>query len=136
MRTPAAPDTAGAAAVAGRPSRKSWLGLVLLVFGVSTASQWWVGRQQAAVGQQVATLARAGDIQMLSSDTCASCVVARGWMTQNQVPFSDCSIERDAACRQAFDATQSPGTPVLVVRGQPQVGFSPERVLQRLQRPS
>jgi glutaredoxin len=125
-----------AAATTGRPSRKAWLGLVLLVFGVNTAHQWWVGRQQAAVGLQVAGLARAGDIHMLSSDSCAICVVARGWMQENRVPFSECSIERDAACREAFAATRSPGTPVLLVRGQPQVGFDPQRVLQRLQKSS
>ncbi len=89
----------------------------------------------AAVGQQVAALARVGDIRMLSSDSCAICVVARGWLQENKVPFSECSIERDAACREAFEATHSPGTPVMVVRGLPQVGFDPQRVLHRLQAP-
>lgn len=117
----------------GRPSRKAWLGLLVLVLVVSTANQWWVGRQKAALGRQVAELARAGDIRMLSSDTCAICVVARGWLAENKVPFTECSIEREPACRDAFDATRAPGTPVMLVRGQPQVGFDPQRVLQRLQ---
>ena len=101
----------------------------------SAASQWWTGHQKAELGQQVAGLVAAGDIHMLSSDTCSICVVARAWMKDNQVPFTECSIERDVACRQTFDATRAPGTPVLLVRGQPQVGFSPQRVLERLQRP-
>lgn len=119
----------------GRPSRKAWLGLLVLVLVVSTANQWWVGRQKAALGRQVAELARAGDIHMLSSDSCAICVVARGWLTENKVPFTECSIERDTACRDTFDATRAPGTPVMLVRGQPQVGFDAQRVLQRLQQP-
>lgn len=114
------------------PSRSSWLGLLVLVLGVSAASQWWVQRQQNKLGQDMATLATAGDIRMLSSDTCALCVVARAWLKDNKVAFSECSIERDTACRQAFEASRSPGTPVLLVRGQTQVGFSPQRVLEGL----
>jgi glutaredoxin len=110
-------------------------GLVLLVLVVSAASQWWARYSQQTLGQQVAAAAAPGDIRMLSSDTCALCVVARGWLNEHEVPFTECSIERDAACLQLFEATRSPGTPVMLVRGQPQVGFSPQRVLQGLQAP-
>ncbi len=72
---------------------------------------------------------------MLSSDTCALCVAARNWMTEHRVSFTECSIERDADCQRLFADSLAPGTPVLLVRGQAQVGFSPQRVLQRLQRP-
>lgn len=114
-------------------SRKSLLGLVLLVLAVSTASQWWAGRQERQIGDQVAALAQPGDIHMLASATCGVCVAARSWFTEHRVPFSECVIEHDAACRQAFDALQAPGTPVMLVRGQPQLGFSPERLLDALQ---
>jgi hypothetical protein len=57
-------------------------------------------------------------------------------MTENRVPFTECSIERDAACAAEFAATASPGTPVMLVRGQPQVGFSAERLLGSLQPPA
>jgi hypothetical protein len=50
------------------------------------------------------------------------------------VPFAECFIETDGACRQDFNALGAPGTPVLVVRGRAQLGFSPEQVSQTLQR--
>ncbi len=117
-----------------KTSLRSLGGLVLLVLVVSGASQWWQQRHQQTLGTQVAALADAGDIHMLSSDSCVQCVVARRWLQAHGVAFSECSIERDASCQQQFEASRSPGTPVMLVRGQAQVGFSAQRVLQRLQK--
>ncbi len=114
-------------------SRRSLLALAALVLGITAASTWWAGRHEALIGRHVAALAGPGDIRMLSSDTCGLCVVARNWLQQNAVAFSECSIERDAACRAAFVASRSPGTPVLLVRQQTQVGFNPERLQAALQ---
>ncbi len=113
-------------------SRGSLLGLVGLVLAVSAASQWWVHRQETALGRSVAALAQPGDLVMLSSDTCAVCASARRWFREHGVRFSECSIERDADCRQRYEALRSPGTPVIVVRGQPELGFSPTRLHERL----
>jgi glutaredoxin len=107
---------------------------VALILGVSLASAGWARYQQRQVGQQVAALAAPGDVRMLSSDTCAICVVARRWLQTHQVAFAECSIERDAACQQAFVASLSPGTPVLLVHGQVLVGFDAAQLLQALQR--
>ena len=79
-------------------------------------------------GDEVARLASAGDLKMLSSTTCTVCAAARRWFEAHAVPVEECFIERDAACAAQFDATRSPGTPVIVVRGVPQVGFDPERL--------
>ena len=47
------------------------------------------------------------------------------------------SVERDATCMARYQAQGAPGTPLIFVRGQPQLGFSPERVLDALrQRPA
>ncbi len=111
-----------------KASPRSLFGLLVLIVAVGAAQQWWANRHASAIGAEVAALARPGDIHMLSSDTCAVCVAARAWFTVNRIAFSECSIERDAACRADFEATRAPGTPVVVVRGRPQVGFSPERL--------
>jgi len=116
-----------------KTSRRSWLGLVLLILGISAASQWWGNRHEAAMGQRVAALAAPGDVHMLSSDTCGICVVARQWFTAHGVAYTECSIERDADCRSRFEALHAPGTPVILVRGQPELGFSPARLERRLQ---
>ncbi len=114
--------------------RGSILGLVLLVLAISAVSQWWAARSQAQLGEQVAALARPGDIRMLSSTTCAFCTAARLWMQQHDVSFSECFIETDTACAAQFEAARAPGTPVLLVRGQAQVGFDAQRVRDTLQR--
>jgi glutaredoxin len=70
---------------------------------------------------------------MFSSATCGVCVQARLWFTQHGVRFEECLIESDMACRARFEASRSPGTPLIVVRGRPQVGFSAQRVHDALQ---
>jgi glutaredoxin len=114
-------------------SRRSLLGLVVLVVAVTAASQWWQGHQDRQLGQQVATLARPGDIHMLASETCSACWMARAWFKEHKVTFSECMIETDSACRRTFDQHGQPGTPVMVVRGQPQLGFDPGRLHRALQ---
>ncbi len=116
-----------------RPSRRSLIGLVLLVGAAAVASQWWAGRHERQLGQRVAALAQPGDIRMVSSEACPYCRAARHWFEANQVPFSECLIERDAACKADFEAAGSPGTPLMIVRGQRQLGFDPQRVADRLQ---
>lgn len=116
-----------------KASRAPLVVLGALVVAITTASTWWAGRQEALTGRQVAALAQPGDIRMLSSDTCGICTMARGWFRQHGVAYSECSIERDAACQADFAATRSPGTPVLLVRRQTMVGFNPERLRAALQ---
>jgi glutaredoxin len=115
-----------------KASRSELLGLIALVLAVSTASSWWVRRSQGELGAQVAGLAKPGDIQMLSSVTCGVCTQARQWFVQHQIPFKECLIEKDAACRATFEQSRSPGTPLIVVRGRQQVGFNATRVLDGL----
>ncbi|GAB4124172.1 MAG: hypothetical protein Fur0014_22400 [Rubrivivax sp.] len=113
-------------------SRRSLLGLVALVLAVGAASQWWSHRQEVALGRAVSALAQPGEVQMIASDACGVCALARRWMTEHAVPFTECSIERDAACRAQYEALNQPGTPVIVVRGRPELGFSPARLHERL----
>ncbi len=116
----------------GRPSARSLLGLLLLVAAVSAASQWWQARGQREIGADIAAIARPGDIRLVSSETCPYCVQARRWLEQHRVPFEECFVERDAACRATYDALLRPGTPVVIVGGRAQLGFDPERVRQSL----
>jgi hypothetical protein len=41
--------------------------------GITAASTWWAGRQEAQIGKQLAGARLPGDIRMLSSDTCGIC---------------------------------------------------------------
>ena len=120
--------------MAMNPRLRSGLSLLALVLVVWGASEGWRSWFADRLGRDVAALAQPGDIEMISSDTCVFCAQARTWFKANAVPFTECSIERDEACAARFRALMSPGTPVLLVRGQPQVGFSPQRVVQALKR--
>ena len=119
-----------------KASRASLVVLVLIVLGASAGSQWWVNHSQGRLGERLAALAVPGDIQMLSSTTCAFCAEARLWMQQHRVAFSECFIETDADCAARFNATRAPGTPAMLVRGQVQIGFDAQRVIDALQRPA
>ncbi len=115
-------------------SRRSLLGFVAVVLAVSAGTQWWAWRQEQQLGRQLASLARPGDIVMLASDTCGYCINARDFLRSHAVPFAECSIERDADCAARYRALNLPGTPVMVVRGDAQLGFAPAKLLERLSR--
>jgi hypothetical protein len=119
-----------------RPQARSLLGLAVLVLAALAAQSWWARHLRASVGAEVAALARPGDIHMLSSDSCGVCDQARRWFITHHVPYTECSIERDSACRAAFDARLAPGTPVLLVRERALLGFSPERLRAALAAPA
>jgi glutaredoxin len=96
--------------------------------GVQLLQDWGSER----IGREMAASAKAGDIMMLSSVDCPYCKEARAWFKAHGVAFGECFIERDPACAAAYQALHAPGTPTLLVRGQRQVGFSAERVVQAL----
>ena len=109
-----------------------WVQLFLLIALVTLGLQAWQGRQQGALGERIAQAAAPGDLHMISSTTCGICTQARRWFTDHGVAFTECFVERDAACRAEFERLQAPGTPVILVRGQPQLGFSPPRIAESL----
>ena len=115
-----------------KPTLRSMLGLLALVVGVGAAQQWWAQRHDADIGAQLAALVQPGDIRMLASESCSVCAAARVWFSAHRIAYTECLIERDAACRADFEATRSPGTPVLLVRGRPLVGFNPQALQQAL----
>jgi hypothetical protein len=116
---------------------RAWLvGLILLALVLNAGLGLWhrslQTHRQQGVGDQLAALARPGDIRMLGSVDCSVCAVARAWFKAHKVPYSECLIERDAACRAAFQAGGYAGTPVILVRGKVLLGFSPELVFETL----
>jgi glutaredoxin len=111
------------------------LGVPVAVLVFSTAWAAWLAWREPALGAEVARLARPGDVRMLSSQTCVFCDSARHWLQTHRVAFDECMIETDATCAAQFNALMAPGTPVMLVRGQPQVGFSPQRVREALAQP-
>ena len=123
------------------PTRPSWWQrlrqsgiLAVLVIGVVA---WGLGRivQTQVQGDQAEALravARPGDIRMISSVTCIFCTKARQYMTEHRIPFEECLIERDPACLADYKRLGASGTPTLLIRGQRQLGFDPQRITSAL----
>jgi glutaredoxin len=111
---------------------RSVLVLVALVFGVGAAMQGIEAWTRSRLGAQVAANAKPGDIFMIASVTCTYCEAARAWFNANQVPFTECFIERDERCAAQYNALMAPGTPVMVIRGRRQLGFSAQAVADAL----
>jgi glutaredoxin len=118
-----------------RRNRRELIVLVLVVAAATGGWELWQGARREAQGDALARLARPGDIRMLSSQTCVFCDRARAFLSAHQVPFNECFIEQEAACAAEFAAHQAPGTPLMLIRGQAQLGFSVDRVQGALQPP-
>ena len=107
--------------------------LVALAYGIT---QWWsVRRSDDAVAQALAVYSQPGEILMISSENCSHCAFARRWMRTREVAFSECVIEHDTQCAARYQALYAPGTPVLVVRDQVLLGFSPQAIWNVLKAP-
>jgi glutaredoxin len=115
-----------------REDRRALLGVLAVGLAATAALSWWQQRQDDALAARLAAQARPGDIRLISSTTCIFCTRARQWLQAGGVPFAECFIERDADCAERYRALGAPGTPLVLVRGQAQLGFSPPRVLEGL----
>ena len=113
-------------------SRRGLFALIVAVLLASGAHAWWQGREQVRLAALIASSSAEGDIEMLSSETCVFCARAREWFGANKVVYKECTIERDKRCEERYAQMGSPGMPVLIVRGQVQVGFSPEMIAKGL----
>lgn len=108
-------------------------GLALLLAVLYGISQWWlVRRTDISMGQSLSALSQPGEILMITSENCVQCELARRWMRMHKVTFSECQIESDAQCSARYQALYAPGTPLLVVREQVLLGFSPQAIWQVL----
>lgn len=115
-----------------RRARPSWGALVLLialVWGASQAWSWW--RNERAV-QTLLTHARAGDITLYTTTSCPYCTVARAWLDNHGVPWTECNVDTSAACLATYQAKGSPGVPLVQARTAWRLGFNPDWLSQTL----
>ena len=104
---------------------------LLVVIALAAAASWaWRSHVAAQDGELLAQRVKPGDIRMISSETCGWCTAARRWMKAEGIAFDECFIERDAQCLADYQARGGMGTPTLIVRGQPVLGFDRERILE------
>jgi len=115
--------------------RQSGVLSLLLVVGAGWLGSTLLGAyQDRGTAAELRQLARPGDIRLISSVSCVFCTRARRWLTEYQVPFSECLIERDPACMAEYRALGARGTPTVLVRDQAQLGFDARSVVAMLGR--
>lgn len=113
--------------------RQSGVLSLLLVVGAGWLGSTLLGAyQDRGTAAELRQLARPGDIRLISSVSCVFCTRARLWLTEHQVPFSECLIERDPACMSEYRALGGRGTPTVLVREQAQLGFDARSVVALL----
>lgn len=110
--------------------------LAALVGAALAGPAWWRGREAARLGEELARLARPGDIEMVSSVTCLYCDKARDWLTAHGAPFSECYIERDRACLARYEQLGAAGTPTFMIKGRLLRGYSAPAIVEALRRPA
>ena len=80
---------------------------LLIVICLAALASWaWRAHVDDADGERLAALVQAGDIRMISSETCGWCTAARRWMTEQNLPFEECFIEREARCQAEYEALE------------------------------
>ncbi len=118
--------------MAQRLSRTEWA-IALAAMALAFALGGWLKQGQppgtAEQGVQLRAALQPGQLQMISSVSCGYCHQARVWLTEAQVPFQECFVERDAECRKRFAQTGARATPTFVLHGQAVLGLDPARLL-------
>ncbi|MCK6427304.1 MAG: glutaredoxin family protein [Burkholderiaceae bacterium] len=130
---PPSPPTSPADAAPPRRGARlllSLLAVVLVTGAVTEGARAWVQQRRA---EALRAVAGPGDLRMISSTTCIWCTRAREWLTRHELPFEECFIEHDRTCAAEYERLGRPGTPTMLVRGQPQRGFDAERITRTLQ---
>ncbi|RZU02515.1 glutaredoxin family protein [Rivibacter subsaxonicus] len=116
--------------------RRSLLSLGLVIALAVGATALWQRHRNATLGAEIAGLARPGDLALYSATWCGWCTRAKRMLDAGGVHYTVCEIDLDADCKARFDAIAHKlgrsATPIVVVRGEPQLGFDAARVLDRL----
>ncbi|MCW7536384.1 hypothetical protein OOT46_00760 [Aquabacterium sp. A7-Y] len=102
-----------------------------VLLGGAALARWWSERE---IERALVRHAGPHDIVMFTTTDCPYCAEARSWLDARQVPYTECNTSTSAACRTSYERLRAPGVPTLVVRGERQVGFDPERIARVLQR--
>jgi glutaredoxin len=121
----------------GATQRRPWLTLVLVVALTATATTLWQRHRGAGDLAAIAALAGPGDLYLYSATWCGWCTRAKRQLDAHAVRYGVCEIDLDAGCQARFDALAArlgrSGTPIVLVRGEPQLGFDAGRVRARLE---
>ncbi len=89
--------------------------------------------------QALAQTVKAKEIIMYGTADCMYCNQAKGWLNENNFPFTDCDMHASKRCEQAYYDYNGNGTPLIVIKrhGTEHVmrdGFDTDELLLALQK--
>lgn len=68
---------------------------------------------------------------------CAFCTIAKNFMKDNNIAFTEYNIEEDEDRRnEAVQTYHAQGVPLIVVNGTPVYGFKPEEIMSLINKPA
>ncbi len=73
---------------------------------------------------------RVPDVVMFTIDHCPSCLAAKDYLTQRQVPFAEYNIDRSAKAKEVFERLGGRGAPFFLIEGKRVQGFNPDQFEQ------
>jgi glutaredoxin len=115
-----------------QPNRASWVSLIVIlaaVLGTSHAWSWW---QEARAVRTLQAQAHRGSITLYTTSDCPYCARARAWLNAHGIPWAECNVELDQACKQTYESHGAPGVPLVRANGQWRLGFDPVWVSEAL----
>ena len=73
-------------------------------------------------------------VEIYSTATCHFCHLAKDWMTEKQIPFTDYNVGEDMARRKEMvEMTGQLGVPVIKIGDEVMVGFNQEQLAKILE---
>ncbi|CAN7344249.1 glutaredoxin family protein [Pseudoduganella sp. LjRoot289] len=103
-----------------------WFKLLIVVALIAFVSFGGIGKMRGLADGEVssgqiaalATQVKPGEVVVYTINDCLYCKLAKEWLDQHKVAYTECNISVDSACSEAFNGYGAHGTPFLVVRGQ------------------
>ncbi len=112
--------------------RTSWASLVVIlavVWGGSQGGAWWKEQNTA---RQLRSQARQDSIVLYTTSDCPYCARARAWLNAHHIPWRECNVDLDAACKRIYEGQGAPGVPLVHANQQWRLGFDPAWISEAL----
>lgn len=79
---------------------------------------------------------KSSNVKVYSTPTCPYCNMAKAFLRENKVEFTDMDVSKDrAAAREVIERSGQTGVPVLDINGELIVGFDREAIKKALKLP-
>ena len=76
----------------------------------------------------------AGNVTVYGAQWCSVCTNLKGFLTENNIPFTEYDIDHDDAAYQRFKKLGGQGIPLSVAKGQVVHGYNPGAIVKALMR--